>query len=456
MTSTKMTIHVQSMGGLLQDQTLLLGERAARSHKIPSGGTVSLQYGASKHQVKVVSASHLDGLRIGESFARKLGLHHGAQVGVRYKASSKTLVIGPLIGVMMSRVYSGSPDRPFGSNTAFCKELVDTCQSHGAFVYFFTVEDIPSSQQQIEGWTYYGRWRKSGFPIPDVVYNRLTTRKLENNSRVQHFMKEVKSRYGTTVFNEKYLDKTDVFDALKQDASLIRYLPESHLFKNFQMLKSMASRHSVVFLKPITGSLGKGIIRISRISGQSYSCQTTSLNGTIRQTFPNIEAVFSSISSKLKQRRYQIQQGLHLIETGGRPVDFRALVQRNNLGVWGVTSVVARIAGSNHFVSNLARGGTLSRVKEALAKTNLTAVQQRNASANLRKAALDIAKGIETQVKGHFGELGVDLAVDSNGKVWLLEVNSKPSKNDGTPLAEGAIRPSVKQTVLYARYLAGF
>lgn len=456
MTSTKMTIHVQGMGSLLQDQTVLIGERAARTHKLPSGGTVTLQFGASRHLVKVVSASHLDGLRIGEPLARKLGLHHGAQVGVRYKASSRTLVIGPLIGVLMSRVYTGSPDRPFGTNTAFCKELADTCQTYGAFVYFFTVEALPSGQSHIDGWTYHGRWRKGGFPIPDVVYNRLTTRKLENSPSVQHFMKEVKSRHGTTVFNEKYLDKTDVFDALKKDSALVRYLPESHLFKNFQMLKSMTSRYSVVFLKPITGSLGKGIIRISRSAGQSYSCQTTSLNGTIRQTFPSVEALFSSISSKLKQRRYQIQQGLHLIEAGGRPVDFRALVQRNNQGAWGVTSVVARIAGSNHFVSNLARGGTLSRVKEALAKTSLTSLQQRTASANLRKAALDIAKGIETQVKGHFGELGVDLAVDTNGRVWLLEVNSKPSKNDGTPLAEGATRPSVKQTVLYARYLAGF
>lgn len=457
MTSTKTTIHVQGMGGTLRDQTLVLGERAVRLHKIPTGSAVTLQFGAARHQVKVVSASHLDGLRIGESFADKLGLHHGSQVGLLYKASSKTLAIGPLIGVMMSRVFSGSPDRPFGSNTSFCKELVDTCRSSGAFVYFFTVDDISSGSPIVKGWTHNGRaWRKTEFPIPDVVYNRLTTRKLENNPSVQHFMKEVKSRYGAAVFNEKYLDKTDVFQALKQEPSLVRYLPDSNLFKNFQMLKAMTSRYPVVFLKPTTGSLGKGIIRISRLNGQSYSCQTTSLGGTVRQTFPSLESLFSSISSKLKQRRYQIQQGLNLVETGGRPVDFRALVQRGSQGTWSVTSIVARIAGSNHFVSNLARGGSLSRVKEALAKTNLSPLQQRNASVNLRKAALDIAKGIETQVKGHFGELGVDLAVDTNGKVWLLEVNSKPSKNDGTPLAEGATRPSVKQTVQYARFLAGF
>ncbi|MDF2721288.1 MAG: hypothetical protein K0Q59_963 [Paenibacillus sp.] len=454
MTSTKITIHVQGMGNLHEEQLIVLGDRAARLHKIPNGGIVTLQFGASKHQVKVVSASHLDGLRIGESFARKLGLHHGAQVSIRYRAGSKTIVLGPLIGVMMSRVYSGSPDRPFGSNTSFCKELIDACQSSGAFVYFFVADDVAASQH-LEGWTYYGRWRKSQFPIPDVVYNRLTTRKLENKTSIQQFMSHVKARYGTIVFNEKYLDKTDVFDALKRDPTLTRYLPESHLFKNFQMLKAMSARHPILFLKPITGSLGKGIIRIER-SGGHYSCQTASLNGTIRQSFSSLEALFSSISSKLKQRRYQIQQGLHLIETGGRPVDFRALVQRNNQGAWGVTSVVARIAGSNHFVSNLARGGTLSKVKEALGKTSLSAAQQRAANVHLRKSALDIAKGIETQVKGHFGELGVDLAVDTHGKVWLLEVNSKPSKNDGTPLAEGTIRPSVKQTVVYARYLAGF
>lgn len=456
MTSTKMTIHVQNMGGMLQDQTIVLGDRAVRLYKIPTSGTVTLKFGASKHQVKVVSASHLDGLRMGEPLARKLGVHHGAHVGVSYKAGSKTLSLGPLIGVMMSRVYSGAPDRPFGTNTGFCKELVDACHTYGALVYFFTPDDISSGHQLVQGWTYYGRWRKSDFPIPDVVYNRLTTRKLENMPSVQHFMKDVKSRYGSYVFNETYLDKTDVFDALKKDSSLTRYLPESHLFKNYQMLKTMTTRYPIVFLKPITGSLGKGIIRISRLAGNSYMCQYTSLNGTVRQSFPSIDALFSSLSGKLKQRRYQIQQGLNLIETGGRPVDFRALVQRGVQGVWGVTSVVARIAGSNHFVSNLARGGTLSRVKEALQKTNLNAAQQRTVNAHLRKAALDIAKGIESQIKGHFGELGVDLAVDSHGKVWLLEVNSKPSKNDGTPLSEGTIRPSVKMTVQYARYLAGF
>ncbi|MDF2813957.1 MAG: hypothetical protein K0Q81_157 [Paenibacillus sp.] len=456
MAGTKITIQVQSSSTLIGEQTIMMNERIIKQHKIPVNSTVVLRFGTFKTQVAIISAQHAEGIRMGESLAHRLGLHHNTQLGFQYKSASRTLTIGPLIGVMMSRIYTASSDRPFGSTTTFCKELVDACHSYGAFVFFFTTSDIPGSHQHLEGWTYSGRWRKSEFPIPDVIYNRLTTRKLENKPSVQHFMREVTSRFGTSIFNEKYLNKTDVFDALRNDGVLIKYLPESHLFKNYAMLKSMSAKYPVVFLKPITGSLGKGIIRITRMSNQSYVCHLTSMTGTNKQTFPSLVSFFSTISSKFKQTRYQIQQGLQLIEIGGRPVDFRALVQRGSGGEWLVTSIVGRIAGNNHFVSNLARGGSLSKVREALEKSSLPASVKRTVYARLKKAALDIANGIEKQVQGHFGELGVDLAVDSNGKVWLLEVNSKPSKNDGTPMSEGTIRPSVKQTILYARYLSGF
>src|SRR5690606_2354057 len=130
----------------------------------------------------------------------------------------------------------------------------------------------------------------------------------------------------------------------------------------------------------------------------------------------------------VRKKRYQIQQGIRLLAVGGRPADFRALVQRNGKGEWALISVVARIAGRNQFVSNVARGGTMMQAKPALAKSNLSTGTQRLALAGLRRTALDIAKGIERQIHGHFAELGIDLAVDIHGKVWLIEVNSKPSK----------------------------
>ncbi|MNI54828.1 Endospore coat-associated protein YheD [compost metagenome] len=95
-------------------------------------------------------------------------------------------------------------------------------------------------------------------------------------------------------------------------------------------------------------------------------------------------------------------------------------------------------------------------MKEAAFKSSLPAGIKAKIGSRLKTAALDIAQGIDKQLPSHFGELGIDLAVDTNGRIWLLEVNSKPSKNDNTPIGGGKIRPSVKQVIDYARYLSGF
>ncbi|MFD1957595.1 YheC/YheD family protein [Paenibacillus thailandensis] len=457
MLKSKVAIQVVS-SGMLPDDTLMLGDYYVKKWKIPQGQPITLKFGGFRQHVKAISAARFDGLRVGQTLARKMGLSGNATLRMQYKADTSTLMLGPLIGVLVSRDYPQQSEKPFGSITMFCKELVDACRTHGAYVYFFTPNMIGSNANAVEAWVYADGWKRATVPVPDVVNNRLTSRKLENKPSVQQFLKAVKAANRTSVFNEKFLDKTEVFDALKNDESLIRYLPESHLLRNYTMLKSMCSRYSSVFLKPVRGSLGKGIIRISRSEGgEGYQAMFTTAAGAQKQNYGSLLKLFSAISSKMKSSRYQVQQGLNLIEIQKRPVDFRALVQKNAAGKWTITSIVARTAGNHHFVSNLARGGTLSTVTEAVVKSNLSAgVSRTGTPARLRSAALAIAKGIEQHIPAHFGELGIDLALDTSGRIWLLEVNSKPSKNDNTPLTDNKIRPSVKLMLQYSRYLSGF
>jgi len=453
MQSSKISVQIVS-SGILSEDTLMLGESHLKKWQIPQGQTVQLKFGAYRDNVKVIPVQRYDGMRISQTLAGRLGLHAPCSLRMRYRRSSRQMVLGPLVGVLVSRDYPNSPDRPFGSITSFCKELVDAANLQGAAVYFLTPAMLGGSVSRLDVWVWADGWRRAKAPAPDVLSNRLTTRKLENKTSVQHFFKEVKSRFGTQVFNEKFLDKSEVFSALRKQASLGRYLPESHLLGGFPMLKSMCSRYGTVFLKPVRGSLGKGIVKIIRSPSGGYAAHHATTLGTRRQHFPTLLKLYAAISGKLRTGRYQIQQGLHLIETGGRPIDFRALVQKNGSGEWIITSIVARIAGGQHFVSNIARGGTLSTVKEAIAKSNLAAGRQ-DAAARLRTAALQIAAGVDAQIPAHFGELGIDLALDTSGRVWLLEVNSKPSKNDNTPLSATGIRPSVRIMLLYARHLAG-
>lgn len=458
MARTIVQLAVQNKDTPQDERTVLLGEGLVKKHKIPIGQPITLRFGSTRLEVIIKPVSRITGMLFKRGLAAKLGLHQGVKLCLNFKSNTRVLSIGPLIGVMVTRMYRKVPDRPFGSVTNFCREFTDACAHYGAHVFFFTPEDINANPTAVPGWSWQGAWHRRSFPVPDVVYNRLTSRRYENRPNVQQFMKDVKAHHGTVVFNEKYLNKAEVFDALRQEESLRDVLPESHLLKNYQMLKSMFSRYPTLFLKPIGGSLGIGIIRVRRDAKDAYSCHYATLTGTRRQSFQSLPALFKTISGKLKTRRYQIQQGLHLAEVNGRPIDFRALVQRDGTGTWKTTSVVCRTAGAAHFVSNLARGGTLSKVPEALMKSNVPAGLRTAVHAKLRRRALDIAKGIDTKINAHFAELGVDLAVDNKGKVWLLEVNSKPSKDDNTPLAseEGKIRPSVKCVVQYCLFAAQF
>lgn len=456
MATPKIDVQVIS-SGILSEDVLVLGESVIKQAKIPVQQPLMLQFGSIRQSVSVVSVARYDGMRINQSLAGKLGLHSGAKLRLQYRSGSRTLVLGPLIGVLVSRDYPDQPDRPFGGITMFCRELAEISRSQGAFVYFFTPSTIRSDLKNVEGWVFNGSyWNRMTLPAPDVVNNRLTSRKLENRPIVQQFFRDIKQRYGAAVFNEKFLDKSEVFEALSGDSSLQRYLPESHTLRNYTMLKSMCSRYPVVFLKPVRGSLGKGIIRLSKLGSEGWQASFTTVGGTRKVAYPNLLKFFSAISGKMKTVRYLIQQGLTLIDSSGRPIDFRALAQKNGTGNWVITSIVGRTAGSQHYVSNLARGGTLANVRDSVAKSNLPQMFRGSAYSRLKRAALDIAKGIDAHIPAHFGELGIDLALDTGGRVWLLEVNSKPSKNDNTPLNEGKVRPSARMMIQYARFLSGF
>jgi len=458
MLKTKVAIQVTSSGTLPED-TVMLGDAYVKQWKIPVGQHVLLKFGAFRQSLKIIPATKTDGLRISPALAERMGLPPSGRTQLRFSYRSGVISVGPLIGVLVSRDFPGMPDKPFGTISMFCRELVEACKVQGAYVYFFTPNTLSGSgtASRVEGWVYAGGWRQQSMPAPDVVNNRLTSRKLENDPNVQQFLSESKRLHGTQVFNEKFLDKTEVFDALQKDAELHRYLPESHLLRSYATFKKMCERYSHVFLKPARGSLGKGIIRVSHLEGESYQALHATTTGSKRVVYPTLPKLYAAISAKMKTARYQIQQGLQLIEIQKRPVDFRALVQKNAAGNWVITSIVARTAGSQQFVSNLARGGSLSTVSVAVAKSNLsTSVSRLDSAKRLRLAALTIAEGIDTHIPAHFGELGIDLALDTAGKVWLLEVNSKPSKNDNTPLNEGKIRPSVRMMIQYARHLSGF
>ncbi|WP_438433557.1 YheC/YheD family endospore coat-associated protein [Gorillibacterium sp. sgz500922] len=467
MAKIKITVTHSPAGA--EEDVLILGGIPAKKLGLVTGTAVTLRFGSAERRMRLRVEPKSNAFRLHPAVGAAMALPGGTPLCVRHQAAEHTLVLGPLLGVLLRKIGS-NPERPFGSVTGFCRELTEAGKKLGTAVFFFAADRLPvGPSATISGWTYSkGGWHAASFPYPDAVYNRITSRVIENSPPVQQFFRTFKARTGGMLFNERYLDKAEVFQALKKETSVGVYLPESYLYRNPLMLKKMLGKHSVIFLKPILSSLGKGIIRVGR-SPSGYVCHIAGANGAVNQaTFAGQPALIKHLSARMAGRRYLIQEGIDLIKIDGNSADFRSLVQRGETGAWEVTSIVGRVSAGHTFVSNLARGGRLATVRETIGHSNLPPSLQEAAMARLRKASLDIAEALEKQIDAHFAELGIDLAVDTRGRVLLLEINSKPSKEDNTPLGAEEknpptaketpvkVRPSVKRVVQYVRYLGKF
>ena len=53
------------------------------------------------------------------------------------------------------------------------------------------------------------------------------------------------------------------------------------------------------------------------------------------------------------------------------------------------------------------------------------------------------------EAEGLYGELGIDLAIDVHDQPWIIEVNTKPSKQTDMTSAPQTVRPSAKAIIEY-------
>ena len=117
--------------------------------------------------------------------------------------------------------------------------LSENCTSqariYGGLVYFFTPDGI--SLQKSTGFaSVFPRFKRMTIPYSRRCVQSFDQEKAGEQRQRTTFFHEVKSRYQGHVFNEKFLDKNDVFALFSQIYSIRKHLPESHLFTNYEQL----------------------------------------------------------------------------------------------------------------------------------------------------------------------------------------------------------------------------
>jgi glutathione synthase/RimK-type ligase-like ATP-grasp enzyme len=359
------------------------------------------------------------------------------------------LVLSPVIAVL-TEIHNEEENSLLGSITGFCEEMAQYCQQHGFFFYVCSLKSF--LQPSIKGYVkLHNCWTLTDVPYPDVVHNRLHSRKVEKTTLFQQATKRMEEE-GTPYFNAHFLDKWSMFTLLSSFAHLHPYLPETHQLRKKEDLIDTLSSHSAIFLKPIHGSQGKHIFRIKQ-EERGYLVDHTTFSQPYEKEYPTFHSLFEALYTQLTKQGFLIQKALPLQTYKGCPFDFRILCHRVKEAEWKITSVVARVSQQGSFVSNLARGGEIVNVHAVLQETydRRTAKQMIKL---LKELSLDICHCITVSTNGLFAELGIDLAIDTDGHPWVIEVNTKPSKQQDS-ITDKTIRPSTKAIVQYCAYLAG-
>ncbi|MGV3465099.1 MAG: YheC/YheD family protein [Heyndrickxia sp.] len=350
------------------------------------------------------------------------------------------LCLGPFIAILTE--INVKKDQPpfFGSIHEFCSELHHYGRQLGAVIFVTSLSKYPNNKG------YYlqeNGWVEATVPHPDFIYNRIHIRRTEKRKLFkQSIMKWKKNK--AILFNSRFISKWEVHEKLQMATQLQTFLPKTSLLDHSTFLEWL-EKYEDLFIKPVNGSQGRGIIHVYHqnkeiIIEQSNSSQDTKLS------YPSAKKAASDIQKWVNKKTFIIQETLPLIELENRKIDFRFLCHKVNAVDWKITSAVGRISGDDQFVSNIAQGGSLSRPMELLSDY----FPRKKAALTyqiMKDLALEVSRVVELSFDEPFVELGIDIGVDVAGNPWLIEVNSKPSKQLDTDKSQ--IRPSAKSIIRY-------
>jgi len=336
-----------------------------------------------------------------------------------------------LVGILVS----GDSRKPIpkGRPARIYKETILQGATRGVFIYYFFCNGVDWKNKKITGFTYSltGGWKTGKYDWPHIVYNRIVYRNTEKDYQVASLLKRFEDSKDLHLFNRRFLNKKEVFEAVKSNRTLLQHIPKTDIYSH-ESLKKFLQLYKQVFIKPIHGSKGEGILRIIRTDSNHFHISRAEWGKRMPLRCKTVAEVINHLNRwalDKHQDNYIIQQGIDLATFQSRIFDVRSQVQKNGEGKWVVTGSAVRLANPQKFVTHIPNGGTAANIKKVLPQVFSEAVlkkinEQFDKIFELMPIQLEQELGISLAV------LSMDIGIDKQGHVWVLEVNSKPASFD--------------------------
>jgi hypothetical protein len=279
------------------------------------------------------------------------------------------------------------------------QEMARVGHSLGFETIFFSYHDVHFQTNSLTGVVWQEQeWKTIETDIPPVIYNRLPNRKIESHKKVQKI-----KQYLTTnsiIFNPDFFNKWQVYDNIMNHERINYLLPDTTFHPSIQTIQHKLSQHPVT-LMPLKDD-DSNHFYIEEVGDLLFVTH----NHNSRQYYQDLEQ-FKQALFPNGFRQYVLQDAIDLIQHQGD--SFYLRVHTNKTKQWQVTLLYGRKNTGNEIFDldtlNLGRN-TIKKVKEL---------------------AIVLSKLLENMLSGTIGELGFEIGIDKERRLWLIEVQAKPS-----------------------------
>lgn len=395
-----------------------------------------------------------------------LGPHTRTQVAVR-KSTSKHLSpeytparmkqateqpyhLGPFIAILTT-----DGGTLFHGNHRNFMDLIRMGRQMGVTVFVLTPRGLRAyNDSTVHGYlldhrTGTPRWISAKLPTPNVVYNRIPNRKAERSKEAQAAIRHLQSMPNVHLFNPSFFDKWTLYEQLIASDKLSYFVPESMKLNDAKALKKMIEKHPILYLKPIDGKAGIGMMRITK-QKQGYELIYQSAKDKKKYAPSSLKSLWTLVGQLRQHLTYVVQQGIPLAKFRGRPFDVRMLFQKDGNGNWDLTGAGVRVAGVTAISTHVPMGGRIENIQVVLKEVFGDLHEQ--LYQRIEETGLQIAKYIESKQSSSLGEMSMDMGIERNGRIWFFEANAKPMKFD-----EPEIRSrSLRRIIQYSLHLSGY
>ncbi|MDQ0254198.1 glutathione synthase/RimK-type ligase-like ATP-grasp enzyme [Evansella vedderi] len=299
----------------------------------------------------------------------------------------------------------------------YLNKVAAASTNKGIEVIRFTPFNYHEKLEKIDGMKYdkvQQQWKDGRFPLPEYIYDRTFFPK--NKLFRKAMIKKINTIKKKTIFLGSGLpNKWIVYQWLQQNNTLKKHLPPTTLLSKAS-LQSYLETFSKIVLKPIFGSGGYGFY-VVEMTPDHYLI-SNGVNTAEHRVDKDIHELYEYIYRKLISEGYLIQPYLPL-KVNNSPFDLRIVVQRNSVSKWKVVGKGFRIGKKGTFLSNLQTGGEI-RSSIPISKKKAEYLKE-----NIATIIRLIPNQLERFHQPLF-ELGIDIGISEDGRLWILEVNSKP------------------------------